>query len=247
MSEHSTYATELPQPRTYSSLTGPYNARVSAALVKAQAEIHAAYKGGNNTFDKYKYSKLEDFWEVAKPVLAKHGLSLAIATIDTMTLEARQTKNGGIEHAVRVKVLATLRHESGEYLDFPGYGEGQDRADKAIYKAITGARKYVLAGVLAIPTTDDPEADEKVGLTGKGDKLASNGTAKQKVPKWSDEQIKEAGGYIGSLRELLIANGTDLLSADMRIKEFRALHKYDEPADAIDAMATWKNQLEGNQ
>lgn len=39
-------------------------------------------------------------------------------------------------------------------------GEGMDTGDKAIYKAITGAQKYVLMKTFLIPTGDDPELEE---------------------------------------------------------------------------------------
>jgi hypothetical protein len=38
-------------------------------------------------------------------------------------------------------------------------GEGQDRGDKAFYKADTGARKYALANLFNLATDDDPETD----------------------------------------------------------------------------------------
>jgi len=42
---------------------------------------------------------------------------------------------------------------------------GQDRGDKAIYQAMTGAKKYGYAMLFSLPTTDDPEqpkaADER--------------------------------------------------------------------------------------
>jgi hypothetical protein len=217
---------------------------VSAALVKIQAEAAAAFKSGENKFDKYSYTKLEDFMSVGKPLLAKHSCCFTIEVTEVTSLEGRQTKNGGIEHAVRVRVVGTLRHSSGQSLPFPGYGDGQDRADKAIYKAMTGAKKYTWAGALAIPTTDDPEADEKVGLAPKpAPKVDSQGVTKTRVPKWADEQVNEAGGYIGSIRELLVASGLDVITADMRIKTWRTEHKYDEPSDVIDQLALWKRAL----
>lgn len=227
----------------------PGNAKVSAALVKAQAEVHTAGKTGDNKFDKYTYSKLEDFLAVAKPVLAKHGLSIAMSTIDTITLEPRTTKNGGIEHAVRVRVMATLRHESGESLDFIGYGEGQDRADKAVYKAITGARKYAIAGALAIPTSDDPEADEKVGLSGKGNaprqKLDSTGVERSKIPPWSDKEKIQAGTYNAQILTLLEAQYGNGDAAQDELGDWKNRHKYDDPPQVLEALKQWIADLGG--
>lgn len=231
---------------TASSQPYPTTALVAKALAQIQAAVRVAGKTGDNKFDKYTYSKLEDFWEVAKPALTKYDCSLTLATVEAVTLEPRTTKNGGLEHAVRVKVIATVRHSSGEFLEFPGFGEGQDRADKAIYKAITGARKYAIAGALAIPTSDDPEADEKVGLSGKGNKLDSDGNAKTKIPKWLDMQKVDAGLYNSRILALLTTqyNGNED-AAHEELNDWKNRHKYDEPVEVLKALARWENDLKG--
>lgn len=242
MSDQTTYSTG-----TFSLLPQPCTAKVSEALAKIQAEVRAARKSGKNTYDKYDYNKQEDFWEVGKPLLAKYECSLAFQTVEAYDLPPRTTKNGGTEHAVRVKVVGILTHASGEHLDFPGFGDGQDRADKAIYKAITGARKYVIAGALAIPTGDDPEADDKVGLTGKGNKLDSEGNAKTKIPKWTDAQKTEAGTLnTGILQRLTYLYNGDKPAME-ELSHWKNVHKYDEPDDVIRQLKTWKTELEGTE
>ena len=221
--------------------------KLAPALVKAQADVRAAGKTGDNKFDRYNYAKLEDFYDAAKPVLAKHGLAVLFQTDSCESLPDRVTKNGGAEHTVRVRVSATLVHESGESVTVTGYGEGQDRADKATYKAITGAKKYVLAGLLAIPTSDDPEADEKVGLSAKGGTIAktdSKGNVTQKIPEWTKEQKEEAGGYVTSIMGMLEKLHPIMGEAADRLAKWRQLHKYDQPMDAIDALGEWKSELE---
>src|SRR3954453_8351783 len=132
--------------------------KIAPALAKAQAEFRAVAKSGDNTFDRYYYSTLEDYMTAVRPILNQHGLTLLASVVDTIALEDRQTSNGKIEHAVRVKLSMRVLHESGEWIEAESWGEGQDRADKAVYKAITGARKYGIASVFGLVTTDDPEA-----------------------------------------------------------------------------------------
>jgi len=138
-------------------------AKISPALVNAQQEFKAVAKSGNNTFDKYRYADLEDYVNVVRPILTKHGLAIVSSVDEVVGMEDRTTKNGGKEHAARVKVTIRIMHESGEWLETTVWGEGQDRADKAVYKAITGARKYGLACTFGLATSDDPERDENVG------------------------------------------------------------------------------------
>ncbi len=204
-------------------------AKLAPALVKAQSVIKAAQKSGDNKFDKYRYSKLEDFMDQAKHVLADYDLALVIGNPIVSVLPDRTTKNGGAEHACQVQVSATLIHGSGEWIEVVGHGEGQDRADKSIYKAITGAKKYAVAGLLAIPTTDDPEADESVGRSAA--KVNSAGESVKRKPKWEDADKILAG----ELKAQLMAHG------DGGAEAFDTIwrdHQYDEPKLVIEALTT---------
>jgi len=133
------------------------------ALAAAQAELKVVAKSGENKFDRYSYAKLEDYLEVARPVLARHELALVVSVEGILALDDRSTAKGGVEHAVRATVVGRIYHSSGEFIEARCFGEGQDRADKAVYKAITGAKKYLISNLLAMSTSDDPEADEEVG------------------------------------------------------------------------------------
>ncbi len=203
-------------------------AKISAAIVKAQAAIRAAGKSGDNKFDKYTYAKLEDFFDAAKPVMAANGLALLVSVTSCEALPDRPTKNGGLEHAVRVMLKGDLIHESGEMLTVTGCGEGQDRADKALYKAITGGKKYLLASLFSIPTTDDPEADETVGQAKP--KVASvTGEVVKKKPRWEPAQQTEIGLIFKEIYEL----GGKTGEAD--VAKMRQEMAYDQPSDVLDA------------
>lgn len=207
---------------------------ISAAIVKTQAGIRAAQKSGDNKFDKYQYSKLEDFFAAAKPVMASNGLALIVSVKSYESLPDRTTKNGGHEYAVRVMLEGVLIHESGETLTVTGCGEGQDRADKALYKAITGGKKYLLASLFSIPTTDDPEADETVGLSKGGEapkKVNSQGDIVNKIPAWSPEQQAEIGAIFKEIYDIGGKGGED------DVANFRKFHKRDDPTTTIDAAA----------
>ena len=129
----------------------------------ARQAIAPAQKGGRNEYDKYSYAKLEDWHRAVMPALLENGLVLSISSEEIRNLEPRTTKKGSTEHVVEVVCKARLYHTSGQWLEIGGVGQGQDRADKAVYKALTGCAKYLYAQMFALPTTDDPESDETVG------------------------------------------------------------------------------------
>jgi hypothetical protein len=133
--------------------------KLFTALTKAQAEVKAAGKSGENKFDHYKYAMLQDYWEAVQEPMSKNGLCFPVSVTAIERLDDRQTAKGGVERVVQVELTGYLCHESGESMEFKCYGEGQDRSDKAIYKAVTGGKKYLIASVFNIPTTDDPETD----------------------------------------------------------------------------------------
>lgn len=136
---------------------------IAPAMTAAQAEFKGVGKSGYNSHDRYNYANLDDYVRTVQPVLKKHGLSILTSVDEIQPLENRPTRNDGIQYAIRVKLTIRVQHTSGEWIETQAWGEGQDRADKGIYKAITGARKYALASALGLATIDDPEADEGVG------------------------------------------------------------------------------------
>lgn len=135
------------------------NDKVSAALVKVAKVVRVVGKSGDNKFDKYQYAKLEDYIFATSGPLVDAGLSIITSAESAESLPTRPTKNGGNEYPVRVKLVMRAVHESGQWMEVESIGEGQDRGDKGTFKAITGARKYGIACLLGLGTSDDPETD----------------------------------------------------------------------------------------
>lgn len=172
---------------------------ISAALVAAQAEMPAVGKSGNNTFDRYTYAKLEDYVKVIRPIFAKHGLAILTSVDQVDRLPDRVTQKGGAEKCVQVKVALTIRHKSGQWITTHSFGEGQDRSDKAIYKAITGARKYALASALGLATSDDPEADSAPEPTQPPPKRDLRKEIAAGVKRWSGFAKEDVGEAVSKL------------------------------------------------
>jgi hypothetical protein len=113
--------------------------QLAKALSAAQAEFGTVPQSGMNPFHKSKYSTIEDYVNAAKPVLAKHGLSIS---------QAPNLLEGQF-------VLTTiLMHESGEHIvsNQPIFSAKQDA--QSMGSAITYARRYAYGAVLGMASGD---------------------------------------------------------------------------------------------
>lgn len=134
-------------------------------LAAVGMEISAVEKMGENKSKdgkvNYKYVKAAD---VAKQIRTKLFTRNIILTIDEKEITTQgsvKTYSGGELPLVCVKSDFTFHDgDSQDKLTISAYGIAMDSGDKAIYKAKTGALKYVLRGIALIPDEkDDPEHD----------------------------------------------------------------------------------------
>lgn len=137
--------------------------KIAKALVDVGDSVRFVGKGGENKYDKYSYAKLDDYVRACAVAMKTARITVLASSPEVVSVEPRTTKNGGTEHVARVRVIMRAVHESGQWAEIESWGEGQDRADKSVYKANTGARKYGYAMLFGLATSDDPEADEGVG------------------------------------------------------------------------------------
>lgn len=115
-------------------------------------------KTGRNTQQNYDYLTESDISETFKELLQKHRVFF---TYESVITEVRPSPTGkqiitdvSIEYAF--VDLDTLERFEGV-----AAGQGSDATDKGVYKAITGAVKYIFMKTFLIPTGDDPERDTK--------------------------------------------------------------------------------------
>jgi len=119
-------------------------------LLEIMKEVGYLQKDGTNDFHHYNYVTERKVSEVFRNALASRSILFLTSVEDH-------------SHDGQLSTVAT-RHqfidvESGETLEFCSAGEGYDKGDKGVYKAITGATKYALVKFFLLPTGDDPEAD----------------------------------------------------------------------------------------
>lgn len=120
---------------------------------KVMSAVVRVPKNGYNSFHKYNYTTESDLTESIRPILQEAGLAFFSNVLE-------QEREGEF---TKVKMEFTLADmDSGEVIKSTYWGEGQDKGDKGLYKAYTGATKYFLMKTFLIPTGDDPEADNTV-------------------------------------------------------------------------------------
>ena len=129
------------------------------ALHAVMQEASYVQKTGENDFHGYSYATEADVLERIRPAMIKHGLVL----IPSINQVSSVDQHGNTS----VTVNYTLAHTSGAIWPHPiiAAGCGNDRnkngtGDKGLYKALTGANKYLLFKLFQIETGDDPEQSQ---------------------------------------------------------------------------------------
>lgn len=140
-------------------------------------------KSGNNSYDNYQYSTIGDYVRVVEKAFSQVGLVFVSSVEGYTILPPREGKT--VQNAVALTLAwSIIDSETGEKIEGKSAGEAQDRGDKALYKAITGARKYALCCALNLHSEgDDPEADEKVSSDTAPAKTPVKPIPKKDVPK----------------------------------------------------------------
>lgn len=131
--------------------------QLTVAMNAAMTEIGAVSMTGMNQEQKYRYASDEDLLRAVQPALARNGLALVPVAMSAEHHDIGKTQGGAPKIRCDLTIMYRLLHVSGESIDIAGYGQGWDFGDKAGYKAQTGALKYVLRTMFAIPVGNDPE------------------------------------------------------------------------------------------
>lgn len=157
--------------------------KVYEKIHAVMAEIGVIEKTGFNQFNKYKYASDSDLVENIRPLLIKHRLLLIPSQEESKVTMYESLKNGVkegeqflTELIVKYKILDV---DSGEYIEITSRGQGSDKGDKGIYKAATGASKYLMLKLFCLETSDDPEND-KNEINGNGHKPYNQNKPPQK-------------------------------------------------------------------
>lgn len=129
---------------------------IADALNKVKKDVQSIEKTGRNPHFKYDYVEEGELVQKVRASMMKHGLVLVPhveGQIQVITGERQST--------VLFEQGYTLVHVSGAVWPFKlsVAAAGSDPGDKHVWKASTGANKYMLMRLLQLPTGDDPEAE----------------------------------------------------------------------------------------
>lgn len=180
-------------------------AKLSAALVKAQAEMSGAVKDSANPFFKSRYADLEAVIKAIKEPFAKYGLAYT---------QFPYTDDKG------VGVVTRLIHESGEWIEC-GYTLPLTKLDpQAAGSAITYARRYALQAMSGIPAVDD-DAEMAMGRTQK----PVGGKITRKQAQTLHELLASTGSDVSKFCAVFSCSDVDSMEASYYDKALAMLQK----------------------
>ena len=115
-------------------------------------------KAGRNTGQSYNYLMESQVAEKFKELFEKHKVLFTYSSFIT----GIQPSPSGKQLITNVEVRYAFESvDTDERITGVAAGQGSDSTDKGVYKAITGAIKYIFMKTFLIPTGDDPEKDDK--------------------------------------------------------------------------------------
>lgn len=185
--------------------------KITLALWQVMNSCGYVQKTGTNKFHNYRYAGEADLLDKLRPAMLEAGLLLLPSVEEVSPIDAH-----GI---VTVKVAYTLAHKDGEVwpdkLYAAGSGGGLNSKggvdDKGVYKAITGANKYLLFKLFQIETGDDPESD---------------GEAAQRPPQRQERAPQPAVNW-----QPPEANAPTVSNTEAEVRMFNAIHAQPVEAD----------------
>jgi hypothetical protein len=163
-------------------------------LSKIMGKLDTIGKSGYNEHHKYAYVMEADILEHVRSSLADNNIFVFSSVLSS-------TKEGDLTTVLMEYTL--VDGDSGESVKVQAAGQGADRQDKGIYKAITGANKYFLLKNFMLPTGDDPENEgaqkhqQKPVAKAADTKNAPKPVSKSATPSPTSnaELIKPSGGF----------------------------------------------------
>lgn len=134
---------------------------IYSKLVEVRKEIWGMEKSGFNDMQKYKYFSDDQIAEKFRSLFNKFWIAFEYSSKITGNREISSTKAWTKQFVTDVEVeYKFVDMETGDFVAWFACWSWNDTGDKWVYKAITGAVKYIYMKTFQISTGDDPENDE---------------------------------------------------------------------------------------
>lgn len=128
-------------------------ADIYTAIAEVLQDVGVVGKDATNTFDRYKYRSIDAVMNAMHPAMAKHGVFVTPEVLE-VTQDERNSKDGKAMIYSVAKVKYTFYTKDGSSVSATVCGEGMDRGDKSLNKAMSAAFKYALFQTFCIPTEE---------------------------------------------------------------------------------------------
>lgn len=154
------------------------------AIADVLSEVGAVGKDGQNAFDKYRYRSIDAVMNAMHPAMAKYGVFVMPEVLE-QSREERGSRNGGVLIYSIIKVRYTFYAEDGSSLTATVIGEGMDKGDKSVNKAMSAAFKYALFQVFCIPTDEFTDSEDE--------SPEARQKPKNKIDEYAKREAQKAG------------------------------------------------------
>lgn len=206
---------EIPDVEAPEQPDGKTAPSLAEKLVEVMAEVTSVEKDGHNDFHDYDYTTAEAMLAAIRGPLSERGIILCPSV---MAVEKQGT-------LTTMHLSIDIRDsESDEKINAIWYGTGDDKGDKGLYKAYTGALKTFLRAQFLLPMEHDPEADESTDKRGANDGQPEPRTlpadAAERLAK-----IVEDAGLTSKLKTKLRSFGVKEIG-DLTVEQATALHTW---------------------
>ena len=158
---------------------------IYSKLVEVRKEVWGMEKSGFNEMQKYNYFSDDQIAEKFRTLFNKHWIFFEYSWKIVGNREISPTSKGTKQFVTDVEVeYKFVDMETGDFVSWTACWSGNDTGDKWVYKAITGAVKYIFMKTFQISTGDDPETDNV-----KERKPGEKETPKKKEVETDDDNV----------------------------------------------------------
>ncbi len=215
-------------------------------LLAVMRDIKGIEKNRKNEAMGYTYRGIDDVYNELHGLFSKHGVLVIPEVASYDTKEREVLRNGRKLTAVHVyvQVKYTFVDETGNKMSTVMSGEGIDTGDKGLYKALSGAQKYLLLQMFLIPTEEisEPEQDS---FEIAADEKESKKESSEKVQKNSVQKIEEPAAAFGELLTKMANAETKEALKTMYIDAVRLFRDKDKINKIVAVKDLRMSQLDG--